>query len=64
MTAKHFEIIAQVMKAVKPKPTGAKEDPTVIATLQWERTINAFAASFKAINPRFKKEMFLKACGI
>ena len=52
MTRKHFEAIAQIL-------FDADLDPNARATVAQD-----FAEYFKAENPRFKRTMFLRACGL
>jgi hypothetical protein len=50
----HYEVVAQVLKSVKPEQYEMHE--------QWENTCLAFLNQFKADNPAFDRDRFLKAC--
>ncbi len=54
LTKKHFEAVAQVLKAF---PEGAP-------TASQAKLAEAFADMFENENPRFERGRFLKACGV
>ena len=54
MTKKDFERIAQVFRVNEPTNIGAHQT--------WGFLIEDMCVELKAINPRFNKETFIKAC--
>lgn len=51
MTRQHFEWIAEIIKTAPPN----------MLREQWAEQ---FASAMLAINPRFNRERFLRACGV
>lgn len=62
MTRKDFEVIADVLKSVRPQYV-ADVPVTKGAAMQWDSTVIAFADRCKLINPRFDNSKFYQACG-
>lgn len=60
MSKKHFEALAETLKAVKPEPSFGFGDD---ATKQWKRDVEAVADRLASFNTRFNRERFLEACG-
>jgi len=58
---RHYEKIAEILRECTPEPNFIM---SVSATLQHEGLIKVFASEFKADNPNFKPDKFLRACGI
>jgi len=52
VSKQHFELVAQVLKACKPDFSQAE-------LRQWKFTVKRFVQRFEAVNPRFKKELFI-----
>jgi hypothetical protein len=57
MTRKHFEAIAKALANYNVESQASQAE--TVASIA-----NALAREFKQDNPRFKKELFLKACGV
>jgi hypothetical protein len=57
MSRKHFEIIACAMREADPG-----SDSSVRGG--WMCAVNRLADTFGAMNPRFGRARFLKACGL
>ena len=57
MSKKAYEFTAAVLKANMPSPSS---DEMAL----WVKMVNAFAAKFAAGNAKFKKGMFMVACGL
>lgn len=55
MTRKDFERIAQVLRCNGNSLTDEQHDI-------WEAILDDMCVELKAINPRFNKETFIKAC--
>lgn len=61
MQRRHFELIAEALKAAKPSP----HSPDMPARLsQWRATVSEFCGRFSATNGQFNKARFLTACGV
>jgi hypothetical protein len=66
VTKKDFELLAGVMRAVRPDTDRAETygkyrlDLAMIA--QWDNTVRALVDALASTNPRFDRERFLKAC--
>lgn len=59
MTKKDFELIARVLCAQRPDlPTDDMTDHGL------DIVSGAFADELAATNPRFKRDLFLRACGV
>lgn len=58
-TQRHLVTIAAELESLKPR-SGAP----ATAHAEWVRTVDALAKLFARHNPRFKRELFIRACGI
>lgn len=58
MTQKHFIALAAALK--KTRPNHQDDD---LLRLQWIKDVKAIAAVLLVQNPKFKLDLFLKACG-
>jgi len=57
MTRMHFQCIADTLHTLKPKDGSA-------ATRMWETTVYLFASDLAQTNSEFKRDRFLRACGL
>lgn len=58
MSRRHLELIAEVLREVKPA------FPTQGESLQWRWTVERFTAELNSVNDRFDAARFEKACGL
>lgn len=58
MSRKHFRVIAQALRDVRPAP-----DAGYAARQQWRDTVRAIADTLRADNSRFSFDRFYGACG-
>jgi hypothetical protein len=54
--ARHYEATAETLRTCKPNDTGDR-------MFQWQQTVSAFIAMFKADNGNFQPDRFRRACG-
>ena len=54
---RHFKLIAQTLKDSKPAPHW---DANKMA--QWESMVREFMVVCKSVNPKFKRDLFTRAC--
>lgn len=60
----HFEFIAETLKACKPPFMGQTANEAAAAKAQWERMVARFAAELPRTCSGFKRDRFLRACGV
>jgi hypothetical protein len=64
MTQKDFELIAAVIRSTQPRNAAS---PGIISGArheQFDKTARAFADRLANVNPRFKRDVFLRDCGV
>ena len=62
MTRKHFRLLAEALRDVKPSYTVGT--PEYFASLeQWQRAIGAVCKVGRQLNPAFNERVFRVACG-
>jgi hypothetical protein len=59
MSKKHFESLAEAMRAVRPEPLNHEEKHKLN---QWYSTVTALVFVLSRDNPRFDEEKFRAAC--
>lgn len=64
MSKRHFEFIASVLRDDNPMGTSDNETLEAHQLAQWRLTVKRFARELSATNPQFKRETFLRACGL
>lgn len=63
MTTKDFRLIAATLLEAKPTPAQPRGIEFRAAIFQWQITVDIFANQLQALNPKFKRDLFLTACG-
>ncbi len=60
---RHFIAIAAMLKDLKPEMREGTIESVIVSKIhQWNQTVESFAFQFSNDNPKFKRELFLKAC--
>lgn len=63
-TRRDFEFIASTLLSVRDNTLGQTRVEADAARVQWERTVARFASELGETNNGFKRERFLRACGV
>lgn len=60
LTQKHFQFIAGILAKLEPLAF----DKQTLQHEQWDKVVQTFTDELEETNPKFKRELFLRACGI
>ena len=54
-----FIALSNALRETKPTP-----NDSIAVWMSWENMINIITDTLATLNPRFKRELFLEACGL